>query len=933
MRPLPRLLGLSRRRPVAAASLLAAAVAAFTHCLGSALAGSQPFGTMNRNVNDLGTQFVPFHAHLWDVLHGRADGGWLINWQSGYGSSFLPDMGTYLSSPFAFLVALFPREQIDLAVYVSSVARIATAAAVMAWLLMTMRGAWGARGASTVHGSGASTAYGTESLTEYRGKPLTAYSDKSTAADGDNPSTAYGGWWLAGALGAAYALCGWSVIEASYNPMWLDGLIAFPLLCLVGEWVRTGRRLRVWFGGGVLLVALVWVANFYTAYMATVGAGLVLVARLLMDGGPVRDRLRTVLRAGAAVALGIGVSAPVLFTVFAGTRRAYPGMGLTFRQAGWGEVLARLLPGTYGFSSPAMYVTALVLVLAFALPFHRRVAARVRVGWCALAVAVLVSMQWGPTHLAWHAFAEPNGSPYRQTFVLSGVLVMAAWVSLSGGAHVSGGAPGSRGVQAAREGAAGAPLPGRWSLAGGVGCLVLVGVVGAASPYGGRWVWLGAGAGLVAVVGGLVLLRSGARGRRWYVVGAAVLLIGCTVGQSALTTAWAAKRRVATQDDHAPYGVRQVAQSRTIAAHDDWPRHRTDPGRAQTVHNDAMVVGGQGASYYSSMTSAVLTRTLGALGDGWNGSGRAPHSLDNPVTDALFGVGVRLRSTYRQGADAEFTVVRREAAPLVTVRSGGGGRVRFGRSAFANQELLLGAKVYERLSGTAGSCTAGAPVFLWAPGFKGTARLAATDAKDIHFDAKRGRVRAPMQQLGVAGTDGSVRVALTGSGKRGAEVACLREDRLSAAVRELRAAGAVSVEVGDGSVRAVFAGAGRRQEGGPAGPAAGTAVLAVPRIAGWQCAADGGDLRPADSYLGLIAVPLGGGAREIRCEFRPPGLRAGLAVGVGSVGLMGVVGAMVTLRGKRRAGRVGGGTSAATGGPTGGASGDTPADTLAPSGV
>ena len=25
---------------------------------------------------------------------------------------------------------------------------------------------------------------------------------------------------------------------ASYNPMWLDGLIAFPLLCLVGEWAR-----------------------------------------------------------------------------------------------------------------------------------------------------------------------------------------------------------------------------------------------------------------------------------------------------------------------------------------------------------------------------------------------------------------------------------------------------------------------------------------------------------------------------------------------------------------------------------------------------------------------------------------------------------------------------------------------------------------------
>ncbi|MER5873070.1 DUF4352 domain-containing protein, partial [Streptomyces sp. NPDC002044] len=31
-------------------------------------------------------------------------------------------------------------------------------------------------------------------------------------------------WWAAGLLGASYGLCGWSVVEGSYNPMWLDGL-------------------------------------------------------------------------------------------------------------------------------------------------------------------------------------------------------------------------------------------------------------------------------------------------------------------------------------------------------------------------------------------------------------------------------------------------------------------------------------------------------------------------------------------------------------------------------------------------------------------------------------------------------------------------------------------------------------------------------------
>ncbi|MFJ6697401.1 YfhO family protein [Streptomyces sp. NPDC091272] len=903
--------------PVAASSLLAALLAALTHCLGSALAGSQPFGRMNRNVNDLGTQFVPFHAHLWDVLHGRADGGWLINWQSGYGSSFLPDVGTYLSSPFALLVAVFPKEQIDLAVYVTSVARIGAAGAVMAWLLLTLR-----------------------------------------------PG---GRWWAAGTLGAAYALCGWAVIEASYNPMWLDGLIGFPLLCLVGEWVRTGRRFRLWFGAGVVLVALVWTANFYTAYMATAGAGLVLGVRLLTERttGPAGPKgagaepgpgpkprqgsvpapgpgsesersargvppVRVLLRACAVVALGIGLSAPVLFTVFAGTRHAYPGMGLSFRQAGWGDVLGRLLPATYNFNAPAMYVSSVVLVLACALPFHRGIAVRVRVGWPVLAVAVLVSMQWGPTHLAWHAFAEPNGSSYRQTFVLSGVLVIAGWLAIS---HLR--------------------LP-RPALAGGVACVALLALAGLGSAFTGRWAWLGAGAGLVAVACALVLL--GGR-RRGYAVAAAVLLVGCTVAQSALTTAWAAKRRVAAQDDHAPYGARQVAQSAVIAGVDEWPLSRTEPGRAQTVHNDSMLVGGQGAAYYSSMTSAVLTRTLGALGDGWNGSGRAPHSLDNPVTDAVFGVGTRLRSTYRQGADTDFTVVRRESAPLVTVRELPAGAAHYGHSAFANQELLLGAKVYERLPGSAGpagspgpagTCTPGAPVFVWAPGFNGTVRMAGTDAPGVRFEAKRGRVRAAMQQTGVAPADGRVRIELHGSGARGAEAACLREDRLTSAVRDLRAAGASEIQVGDGTIRAVVGGTGTAGTGtagsgavgsgaagsgtarsgtgasgavrsgtgasgtpgagaagagaaasgttgsgtaasGAAGSAAAvvrTAVFAVPRIAGWQCAVDGGPLSPAGNHLGLLAVPLGEHGREARCVFRPPGLRAGVATGLGSAVLV-----------------------------------------------
>lgn len=133
----------SPRRLSLRGSALAALITVVAVCAGDAVARVFPYGHRHRSVNDLGNQFVPFHAHLWDLLHGRAQGGLLFNWQSGFGTSFLPDFGTYLSSPFAVLVALFPRRDIDLAVYVVTVLKTAAAAAAMAWLLRTQRrGPW-----------------------------------------------------------------------------------------------------------------------------------------------------------------------------------------------------------------------------------------------------------------------------------------------------------------------------------------------------------------------------------------------------------------------------------------------------------------------------------------------------------------------------------------------------------------------------------------------------------------------------------------------------------------------------------------------------------------------------------------------------------------------------------------------------------------------
>ncbi|AWZ04495.1 MULTISPECIES: YfhO family protein [unclassified Streptomyces] len=777
----------SARRPSLLGSAFAALITAVAVCAGDRVARVFPYGPRHRSVNDLGNQFVPFHARLWDLLHGRAEGGLLLNWQSGYGTSFLPDFGTYLTSPFAMLVALFPRQDIDLAVYVVTVLKTAAAAAAMAWLLRTQR---------------------------------------------------RGPWWAAGLLGASYALCGWSVIEASYNPMWLDGLIAFPLLCLTGEWALRSRRPAA----AVLVAALCWTANFYTAYMATLGAVLVLLVRVLLAREGAGPRVRVLVRAAVTTALGIALSAPVLVPLFLSSKQAYPGWFKPFQPVPAQDLLARLMPATYSFSSPALFVGTGTLLLVAALPFHRAVAGRTRLCWAGLAAAVLLSFQWEPTHLAWHLFATPNGSPYRQTFVLAGIVVIAAWAAVAQG------------------------LPGPRALAGGAALL-------AAAASAARGSALATGWGLALFGAGLAL--SGAawwalRHRRLALPAAGVLTL-VLLAQAAATTAYGEKGKLAGLDDYPSWGAAHSARSGALAGAGGWPAYRTDAGRPALTGNDPMLLGGEGGAYYSSHTPDVFTRTMVALGAGWTSRGRNVQSLDNPVTDAVFAVGARLRP--------DGTIARAEVPPLVTVRPSGP-EPGYGASPFANQELLLGARVYEEPL-SPGVCRAGTEAFLWAPEYNATARLA--DGPAFRLNANPPRNRAALQPMGPSHGPASRLVFDQGAPARW-ELSCLDRPRLTAAVAALRASAASSVRVGSSGIRATF----------PAGTT-GTAVLAAPAIAGWSC---GG--RPASAHLGLVAAPLDGRATTLACEFRPPGLSAGLAVaGAALLGLLALL-----LHAKRdRAGR------------------------------
>ena len=140
---------------------------------------------------------------------------------------------------------------------------------------------------------------------------------------------------------------------------------------------------------GPLVVAVAWIANFYTAYMATIGAALVLSCGCCCRGDRrVRSRMRALLRAAWTVLLGIALAAPVLIPVFLGSSTpTRGGPGVRARRLGR-CVRPRCCPATYSFFTPAVFLGSGALLLACTLAFNRAVPRRERWVWTGLAAAV-----------------------------------------------------------------------------------------------------------------------------------------------------------------------------------------------------------------------------------------------------------------------------------------------------------------------------------------------------------------------------------------------------------------------------------------------------------------------------------------------------------------------------------------------------------------
>ncbi|MFE9422722.1 YfhO family protein [Kitasatospora sp. NPDC006697] len=795
---------------------LAGSAAAGTYCAALAWDGRWPFGAVVRGGTPLTEQVVPLQTHLWDVLRGAPGSGDLVvNWNSGYGVPFLPDLATDLLNPCGWPGLLLPRSQQAFGVFLAVLLSLGLATALMTHFLGRL-----APGAVAVRGL----------------------------------------------LGVGYGLCAWVLVAGVGRPAWLWGLVALPLLGLAYDRClrRTGWPL------GAAAVAACWLGDFYTAATASLGAGLVLLLRLAVG----RGGWRALLRAVSMTAVGIAAAAPVLLVTFEAGRSAQPAAVVHPTAPGVTDYLGQLLPGGLAARAlPDVFVGVLGLLLVAALPFNRRVRLRERVGWLLVPALVAGSFVWRPSVLLWHVSTAPEGNPYRSTFVLSGLLTMAAWVCL---AH--------------------RPRPA--ALAGGVLLMALLAALvhGRGSTRPVTWVLLGAGVPIAALT--VPALAGGARKRT-----AALAVLGCAVlAGSGLATGSVLALRDRRPGSPAPSGAALAAARSALAAAPGprWPDGRRDPGPHLFTGNDPILLGGQGGGYRSDYLPARTAQTLHALGAGWLLQGRQTLSAADQVGQALFGVTASLGPdlVVRTAPALPLAVLERTPEPAAQ------------SSVWARQQALLGATVYqvpELVPGTGpaptdhGSsgwsvpatpegapgteltarCTPGRAAYLYAPYLAGAVSW---PGGSLAADGQQNATALPVLALGPVPPDGVLRVTVRtalATQVPARPFGCLDREALAAAVAARAATGATAVRVTGHTVSADL----------PPG-SRGTAVLAVPAVPGWRCAVDGGPERPAGATpAGLLAVPLGTGAGRLACAYRQPGLAPGLRVAALAAALWAAVGA------------------------------------------
>lgn len=361
-----------------------------------------PFGDTTVLRMDLYHQYGPLFVELFDRVTGGES--FLYSWTSGGGSSFLGNYFNYLSSPFSAIIFLFDRDEMPLAI-------------------------------TTIVSVKCVLSAGTFSF--YIKKSLNRHSPASAV---------FGVFYSFSAYFLAYF----------WNVMWLDGMVALPLLVLgIENIINKGK-------GKLYLCTLIYIiySSYYIGYMCCIFSVIYFLAYLFISDyqgkyskGYIPTPKKSIKNILHIRFIDRGLKF-AFYSVFAGLLCAFfllpvysilTGCSATsdstpdtvesyFSVLDFIESHFAALETTIRSSGsdvlPNVYTSVLTVLLVPLYMINSKIKIREKAVYSILIVLFFISFNNNFANFFWHAFHFPNDLPYRFSFMYSFILLTIAFKGL-----------------------------------------------------------------------------------------------------------------------------------------------------------------------------------------------------------------------------------------------------------------------------------------------------------------------------------------------------------------------------------------------------------------------------------------------------------------------------------------------------------------------
>ena len=358
-----------------------------------------PFGDDSLLVLDLNAQYIYYYEAFRDAILGH--GSLMYNWSRALGGEFFGIFAYYTASPFMLVYVLFPKGYITEALLTTALLKTSCASLAFGHFLYTTRGGQKVK--------------------------ILIYC-------------------------CMYSLMSYFVMH-QMNPMWLDALIALPLIMLgVDRLVRQGKFVLY-----TLALTYAFLANFYIGYMVAIFTALYFFYSFFTNEEAPRSGLaKLFLKRGLqftgfsilAALMSCIVLIPTYFSLSLGKLDfSHPSYELTqkFKLV---EVLPKLLFGAYDTCRPeglpTLFTGTLTLLSLPLFYANRRISVRKKIMSTILCAVLFLSMNMSTVDLFWHGMQNPNWLNYRYSFLLCAFFLIMSYEAFS---NVDGGySPGAVGI-------------------------------------------------------------------------------------------------------------------------------------------------------------------------------------------------------------------------------------------------------------------------------------------------------------------------------------------------------------------------------------------------------------------------------------------------------------------------------------------------------